>query len=354
LSRKTLALTTLFLQCGIKAIIDSKLRFPPTSTHDKSPQLNLLRAETKVFLDIGQNGSILEADKYWQYVMNKKFRLLLALIDNLGYNTNVTGQRHIRAKTMAEHPCADRALVGEFYKRCRILNLSRNTLNYYAQNLSYLILLGKQAGVGAIGLQRGVIEAEVVRLLDDGLSPVSINTRLRAWKVFYKFLHKESDKSMVMVAVDGMLRRGEIANLGIGDVELGDRILRVNGKSRRERLVPISSKTARSIHSYLLRYRQKMSGSALFCLSQTGARLSGNRIYKIFKRHARRTGIDFCPHALRRTGATLFINNGGGLSVCSRILGHSDTRVTMNHYINHSTRDLIESHDRFSPMGGLR
>jgi len=295
-----------------------------------------------------------------------------------------------------ESSLSDRHLLGEFYTRCRIHGCTKTTLKYYRQNLGYLLLLARSKGKALVGIDRADIDHHIVSLMDRGLSLVSINTRLKAFKAFYNWAEKSElisdnpmgtvalikvDKrvrpvlssnqlelllgsyhcknfhslrnyAMTLAAVDGMLRAGEICNLNIGHVFLGDRVLMVFGKSRRERHVSISPPTARLFQSYIMRFRNDIPGEAFFC-KITGERLTPNRVYKHMARHSRKIGILYSPQMLRRTGATEWIKNGGSLAQVQRQLGHSRVDTTMS-YVSVQDNDLANAHDRYGPLVNIK
>lgn len=332
--------------------------------------------------------------------MNKRWKILFALADNYAYlesglgepPTNNDLQRGRRAASLVR----DRQLMEEFYRSCKIKNLSKRTLDYYAINLSTFLIYAHGHGFKLRETDRAHLNTWILEMLEGPLSRVSINTRLKAIRSFYNFLARESlinenpverlslikvdqrakpvltgtqmelilnsyhcktfesarNKGLTYIAYDAMLRVGEMCNLRTGDVDLAEKLVRVFGKSRRERVVPISTPTARYLHTYKLRWRDNVPGDALFCL-KTGDRLGEDRVYKIFKRHSTRVGIDFHPHKLRRSGATQFVRLGGSLAVVQRILGHRDIRTTMS-YVNLASADIIDAHERFSPVANLK
>ena len=331
--------------------------------------------------------------------MNKRWKILLALLENYAYDGNVEGVPafdNFKRGRCGESLLQDRRLLDEFYRSCRIKNLSKRTIDYYAINLSTFLIYAYSCDVKLRGVRKEHIDAWILRMLEGPLSRVSINTRLKAIRSFYNFLSREDlieenpvdrlslikvdqrakpvlngqqmelilnsyhcksfesarNKGLTYMAYDAMLRVGEMCNLRTSDVNLSEKLVRVFGKSRRERVVPISTPTARYLHGYKLRWRDKVPGDVLFCL-RSGDRMIEDRVYKIFKRQSERVGIDFHPHKLRRSGATEFVRLGGSLAVVQRILGHRDIRTTMG-YVNLASADVIEAHERFSPVANLR
>lgn len=332
--------------------------------------------------------------------MNHYWKILFALFDNYAYVESGLGELPIDIDLQRGRSAAllvrDRQLLEEFYRSCKIRNLSKRTLDYYAINLSTFLIYAHGHGFKLRETDRTHLNSWILAMLEGPLSRVSINTRLKAIRSFFNFLARERlidenpverlslikvdkrakpvltgtqmelilnsyhcktfesarNKGLTYMAYDAMLRVGEMCNLRTSDIDLSEKLVRVFGKSRRERVVPISTPTARYLHSYKLRWRDGVPGDALFCL-KSGDRISEDRVYKIFKRHSDKVGIDFHPHKLRRSGATEFVKLGGSLAVVQRILGHRDIRTTMA-YVNLASSDIIEAHERFSPVANLK
>lgn len=310
--------------------------------------------------------------------MDKSFTLLLALANNYG----VGGTQ----------------IILDFYTRCRLKNLTRRTLQYYAINISNLVMLAHRLNRELDTITKGDLESHIIGALDNGLRATSINTRLKAYRAFYAFAAKEGlidapgpmaeisllkedkrykpvldaeqmtlllnsfhcrtftdtrNKQMALLGLDGMLRLGEIVNVDLNHLLLPDRLIKVFGKSRIERWVPISTRTAKSLHQYIIRWRRSIPGPAL-CCKQDGERLNFWRLQKIFKRQSERTGIPFSSQTLRRSGATMFINRGGSIPILQRILGHSDPRITLQNYTHPAQGDVRQAHDQYGPVGALQ
>lgn len=157
---------------------------------------------------------------------------------------------------------------------------------------------------------------------------------------------------MVLTMYDTMVRRAEVQKMTVGDVDLASYTLRVQGKGRCERLVPLSDKTARALHRWLATKRGDAPGDALFC-TRRGRPLSYMHVHQVLKRLGRKVGVKASPHLLRHSGATQFLRNGGSLAVLSRVLGHAALSTTAI-YVHLDIGDAIKSYERFSPAGSLR
>ena len=146
------------------------------------------------------------------------------------------------------------------------------------------------------------------------------------------------DRLLVLVPLDTGLRLAEIAALRKDD--LAGATIRVTGKGRKSREVPISS----GLITELLLI---VDGEYVW-KSKTGTLLTKRSIGTAFRRIFDRARVSGGAHSLRHTFATKYLRRGGDLYRLSRILGHSTTRVT-ERYLHLVTDDLLEEHRRLSP-----
>ncbi|MEB3328134.1 MAG: tyrosine-type recombinase/integrase [Candidatus Sericytochromatia bacterium] len=120
------------------------------------------------------------------------------------------------------------------------------------------------------------------------------------------------------------MRAGELVGLNIEDVFLDERELRVFGKGRRERMLPISDALAQAIAEWLAVH--PVGKGALFVSLQTHhRRLSYDSVYKIVKGVMARAGLGnrkFSCHKLRHTFATRLINRKVSIDKIQKLLGH--------------------------------
>jgi len=84
----------------------------------------------------------------------------------------------------------------------------------------------------------------------------------------------------------------------------------------------------------------------------SGERLEGNAIRMVCRRLSEATGINFQPHALRRSFATLSLKSGMDVITLQRLMGHSSVEMTA-HYAQLLTVDLIEAHQAHGALDSL-
>ncbi len=131
-------------------------------------------------------------------------------------------------------------------------------------------------------------------------------------------------------------RISEIVELDVDDVDVESRSVRLVGKGRKERDVPVGSYALAALDAYLVRARPELAGRgrggpALF-LNQRGARLSRQSAWAALRTAAQRSGIDhpdrISPHTLRHSFATHLLAGGADVRVVQELLGHASVTTT--------------------------
>lgn len=142
------------------------------------------------------------------------------------------------------------------------------------------------------------------------------------------------DRAILELLYAAGLRVGELVALDLGDVQLDERLLRVRGKGRKERLVPFGRPARDAVQRYLpvrARWRadRDVTDDALF-VNQRGGRLSDRSVRRILEAAVTRTADlhRLHPHALRHAFATHLLEAGMDLRVIQELLGHSSLSTT--------------------------
>ncbi|MFC1894164.1 tyrosine-type recombinase/integrase [Chloroflexota bacterium] len=163
------------------------------------------------------------------------------------------------------------------------------------------------------------------------------------------------NQTIFMLLLDTGLRMGELMNLKMDDVHMDNGLLKVMGKGKKERIVPMGSNAQRALQRYLFRYRPKPLhlGINNAFLSVLGKPLTENSIKLIFSRLAKKSGVSrLHAHLCRHTFATRFLINGGDVFTLQQILGHS-TLEMVSRYVNLAANHVAIQHQRFSPLDRL-
>ena len=169
-------------------------------------------------------------------------------------------------------------------------------------------------------------------------------------------LHNEYDyrnKAMLELLYATGLRISELINLKVNDVDFDECIVRVFGKGKKERIVPIADVALKYLFIYLNKYRAIILGSILsdyMFISNSKKNISRQAFFKILKKEANRSGIEkiVSPHVLRHSFATHLLSHGANLRVIQELLGHEDISTTeiYAHLINEKLKDDYTYHPR--------
>lgn len=153
------------------------------------------------------------------------------------------------------------------------------------------------------------------------------------------------------------LRVSELASLNLGDVSLSRREIRVVGKGKKERAVPLGSAAARAYEQYLERRGELAHPKSSFLdpqallVSSRGKRLSVRWIQRFTARYGLSAvgRPDLHPHALRHSCATHMLEGGADLRLIQEFLGHESLSTT-ERYTHLSLDKLLGVYDRSHPL----
>ncbi len=157
------------------------------------------------------------------------------------------------------------------------------------------------------------------------------------------------NRAMLLFMLDTGCRAAGLINLRLADVDFEARRALVTEKGSKTRFVVFTELTARLLKEWM-QYRAD-DVPVMFYDLKTKKPLKRNGLYQMFRRVARRAGIEgrFNPHSLRHTFAREYIINGGDLATLARLLGHRDVSTTVSHYAIFTDAEIAEKHERFSP-----
>lgn len=151
-------------------------------------------------------------------------------------------------------------------------------------------------------------------------------------------------------------RVSEVIALDLDDLPLADDepMVRLFGKGRKERLVPLGRYAVQALQAWLVRGRPplvaKGRGTAAVFLNQRGGRLSRQSVWSILQRAAERAGLTtaISPHTLRHSFATHLLDGGADIRVVQELLGHASVTTTQI-YTHVSTEHLREVYAQAHP-----
>lgn len=215
--------------------------------------------------------------------------------------------------------------------RCLFLYLYQQKIREDDPSLN---LLAPKQG---LRLPKNLTEAQVESLLDAPDPTDTIELR---------------DKAMLELLYATGLRVSELTNLTTGNVGLRQGVIRVMGKGRKERLVPMGESAVDWLEMYLKTSRPSLLGeitSDIFFPSQRARMMTRQTFWYRIKLYAQRANIaaeHLSPHVLRHAFATHLLNHGADLRVVQMLLGHEDLSTTQiyTHVANARLKELQQKH----------
>jgi len=146
-------------------------------------------------------------------------------------------------------------------------------------------------------------------------------------------------------------RVSEVCNLGIPDVDLRGKQLRILGKGARERVLTCDKEMLQALSSYRDLWEEELDTPGAFFRNRLGHRLSEQSVRTMLRKHAKGAGLhrDITPHMLRHSLATLLLEEGVDIRYIQSLLGHTSittTQIYTEVHKGHQVRLIAERHPR--------
>ena len=303
---------------------------------------------------------------------------------------------------MAERTTAQSVLPGHAENFLRSLeserNFSAHTAAAYRKDLTKFVhFLGRSPNWKAIDHLR--IRAFLTHLHESGLNKASIARTLAAIRAFYKWLGREGlikhnpaalvstpklSKLLPRVpsieqmngALDSAMpesaafperdlvifellygcgiRNSELTSIRLDDIHWSAEQIRIRGKGKKERIVPLGDTAASAIRDYLPKRKDVLALSKRFSevllINLRGGPLTSRSVGRIVKAIAVAKGLssDLHPHTLRHAFGTHMLSEGADLRAIQELLGHARLSTTQR-YTQLSPSQVLEVYDRTHP-----
>ena len=285
-------------------------------------------------------------------------------------------------------------------------NYSNYTIEAYSKDLRQFeeyVKVNKDNRFAPDEVDADLVRCWIVSLMDDKMSPVSVNRKLSSLKSFFKFLMKQGsisvnplrlitgpktkkplpyfvrdkemellldgdgfdedfegvrDRLILEMLYDTGIRRSELTGICDSDVDCDTMQVRVTGKRNKQRLIPFAEGLKNLIQAYTeVRNREVGSESGWFFVRKNGEQLSAGIVYNIVKKKLSEipTLAKRSPHVLRHSFATSMLNNGAELNAVKELLGHSSLASTSiyTHTTFEELKKVYHAHPRAQKEGGL-
>jgi len=235
-----------------------------------------------------------------------------------------------------------------------------------------------------------IIRSWLVELMEQSITPRSINRKITSLKTYYKFLlsheyihenpmHKVlspktskrlpvyveeqqmdllfdhidfgkgfvpvRDRTILEIFYMTGMRLSELVDLNCSDINLNDCTIKVNGKRNKQRLIPFAHSLKINLEKYIFE-REKIiteNQHLKFFITEKGKNIYHKLVYRIVNHYLSTvTTIDKkSPHVLRHTFATTMLNNGADLNAIKEILGHANLSATQVY--THNTIEKLKT-----------
>ncbi|HLD70170.1 MAG TPA: tyrosine recombinase XerC [Candidatus Omnitrophota bacterium] len=156
------------------------------------------------------------------------------------------------------------------------------------------------------------------------------------------------DRALLEALYSTGIRVSELVGLNVDSVDFIGNVVKVLGKGKKERLVPIGDKALEAIKDYL-ESRERQKTTAIF-LNQNGKRLTSRSINNIVDKYIQAGNLKFhiSPHVLRHSFATHLLNRGADLRCVQELLGHANLSTTQI-YTHVTTERLKNVYNKAHP-----
>tara|TARA_Y100000992_G_scaffold159006_1_gene106450 strand:- start:923 stop:1435 length:513 start_codon:yes stop_codon:yes gene_type:complete len=162
---------------------------------------------------------------------------------------------------------------------------------------------------------------------------------------------KFRDDAILELLYGSGLRVSELCNLRFDQIDLKRKLLLIQGKGKKERLVPLSEKSYEALQLWFSHGRPKMMGSkedhGFVFINLRQKQITPRDVRRLLDR---RSSMPVNPHALRHTFATHLLDGGADLREVQELLGHSDLSSTQI-YTHVSKERLRTVHKQTHPRG---
>ena len=239
------------------------------------------------------------------------------------------------------------------------------------------------------------IRSWIVALVDSNISNRTINRKVSSLKSFYKFLQKtkqieisplvkhkalkiakrvqvpfseveiekvmKSDseiqsfesvrnKLIVELLYSTGMRRSELIQLKINDIDFSNQVVKVLGKRNKERFIPLLKSVKSSLQEYLVYRNEIETEESYLLLTKKGKKTYDTLVYRIINNYFSSVSskVKKSPHVIRHSFATHLLNEGADLNSVKELLGHSSLASTQV-YTHSSLGKLKEVYNNAHP-----
>ena len=161
------------------------------------------------------------------------------------------------------------------------------------------------------------------------------------------------NRIIIEILYDTAIRRSELAQIKINDLDLNAGFIRIQGKGDKDRVVPLSERVCELVRNYLLAVRPCLirdNDDGYLLLNRWGKKMDPNAVWAVVKRCTYLASLrkNVSTHTLRHTCATHMLKNGAPVRHLQEMLGHESLESTQL-YTHVTINDLKEIHRKYHP-----
>jgi integrase/recombinase XerD len=306
----------------------------------------------------------------------------------------ILGQEQLHCEKPELPPAPVKRFLDYLFVEC---GLSGATIVAYQGDLVRFWGTLERSGAELADVDIDLVRVHLSRLRDDGLDVASIARHLAAIKMFLRFAYAEKelprdvaslieapkkwrklpdtlhqrdvqrlletpeavgelylrDKAVLELLYATGMRVSELVGLTRDQLNMVIGYVRVLGKGRKERIIPVGSVALVAVREYLETLRPQLAGyhsGEFIFLSRTGRPLDRSSVWRVVRKYSAEAGIrkQVSPHTLRHCFATHLLQGGADLRVVQELLGHADVATTQIY--THVDSDRLKSvHRKYHP-----
>lgn len=271
-------------------------------------------------------------------------------------------------------------------------NASRHTLINYSVDLKSLSEFLKEEPIEKVDYVS--LRRYLAHIKELNLSKVSIARKIASIRSFFKFLFREGiiknnpasslstpkrdkhlpkfldekeivillespdreseaglrDRAILETLYSTGIRVSELVGLNMDHIDQIGGIIKVYGKGKKERIVPIGERALQAIRDYLKIRKEKEKGAKALFFNRSGGRLTDRSIRRMINKYITKASIQqkISPHTLRHSFATHMLDHGADLRSVQELLGHANLSSTQI-YTHITTERLKSAYEKSHP-----
>lgn len=278
-------------------------------------------------------------------------------------------------------------------------NYSSHTVQAYKRDLEvFCSFVQDEFGIDAIkDINYSQIRNWIVHLVESGLSNRSVNRKISSLNSYYKYLQKIGeisnnplskhkalktskklqipfsqqeintvldelnfdtsfegirDRLIIELFYSTGIRRIELINIKVSDLDLSRKTLKVLGKRNKERIIPLIESIVITVQEYIDKRKHlvDIQDEEFLFLTKKGVKIYETLVYRIINNYFSKASnkVKKSPHVLRHSFATHLLNQGANLNAVKELLGHSSLAATQI-YTHNSVAELKNVHAKSHP-----